>query len=129
MIKFLVRRVVFMILTLFLVSIAVFAITEFAPGNIALNTLGNHHPAAGGHPSTPRTAWTNRPPRATCAGCSAATGRPPALIGEPVTRFYDREQQPLQLVGVDADGTLFQNYTNDGNTMHAARCASPMAPP
>ena len=41
MLKFLVRRLVFMVATLFVVSIAVFAISELAPGNIAINSLGN----------------------------------------------------------------------------------------
>ena len=41
MVKFLIRRIVFLLLTLFLVSIAIFAISELAPGNIAINTLGN----------------------------------------------------------------------------------------
>jgi peptide/nickel transport system permease protein len=41
MVKFLVRRIVFLLFTLFGVSIAVFAISELAPGNIARNTLGN----------------------------------------------------------------------------------------
>jgi ABC-type dipeptide/oligopeptide/nickel transport system permease component len=40
MIKFLVRRLLLMLLTMFLVSVAVFAITEAAPGNVARNVLG-----------------------------------------------------------------------------------------
>ena len=41
MIKFLVRRLIFLIVTVFVASIAIFAISEIAPGNIARNTLGN----------------------------------------------------------------------------------------
>ena len=41
MAKFLIRRIVFLLITLFVVSVAVFAISELAPGNIAINTLGN----------------------------------------------------------------------------------------
>ena len=40
MAKFIVRRLLLMLLTMFLVSIAVFAITEAAPGNVARNVLG-----------------------------------------------------------------------------------------
>jgi ABC-type dipeptide/oligopeptide/nickel transport system permease component len=40
MAKFLVRRLLLMLLTMFLVSVAVFAITEAAPGNVARNVLG-----------------------------------------------------------------------------------------
>src|SRR5258708_5805369 len=41
MLKFLVRRILLMIVTMILVSIIVFALTELAPGNLARNTLGN----------------------------------------------------------------------------------------
>lgn len=40
--KFLVRRLLLMLLTMFVVSVAVFAITEAAPGNVARNVLGIH---------------------------------------------------------------------------------------
>ena len=40
MAKFIVRRLGFMFLTMFIVSIAIFAINEIAPGNIARNILG-----------------------------------------------------------------------------------------
>jgi peptide/nickel transport system permease protein len=40
MAKFIVRRLLLMLLTMFLVSIAVFIITEAAPGNVARNVLG-----------------------------------------------------------------------------------------
>jgi ABC-type dipeptide/oligopeptide/nickel transport system permease component len=40
MAKFIIRRLLLMLLTMLLVSIAVFAITEAAPGNVARNVLG-----------------------------------------------------------------------------------------
>jgi peptide/nickel transport system permease protein len=40
MAKFIVRRLLLMLLTMFLVSISVFIITEAAPGNVARNVLG-----------------------------------------------------------------------------------------
>jgi ABC-type dipeptide/oligopeptide/nickel transport system permease component len=42
MAKFIVRRFGLMLLTMFIVSIAVFVITEAAPGNVARNVLGIH---------------------------------------------------------------------------------------
>ncbi len=42
MVKFIVRRLLLMLLTMLLVSIAVFLITEAAPGNLARNVLGIH---------------------------------------------------------------------------------------
>jgi len=40
MTKFILRRILLMLLTMFLVSAAVFAITSAAPGNVARNVLG-----------------------------------------------------------------------------------------
>ncbi len=40
MIKFILRRLLLMLLTMFIVSVAVFAITSAAPGNVARNVLG-----------------------------------------------------------------------------------------
>jgi ABC-type dipeptide/oligopeptide/nickel transport system permease component len=42
MAKFIVRRLLLMLLTMLLVSVAVFVITEAAPGNVARNVLGIH---------------------------------------------------------------------------------------
>ncbi len=42
MAKFVVRRVFLMLVTMLLVSMAVFAITESSPGNVARNLLGSH---------------------------------------------------------------------------------------
>ena len=40
MAKFIVRRFLLLLLTMFLVSMAVFLITESSPGNVARNVLG-----------------------------------------------------------------------------------------
>jgi len=42
MAKFIIRRLLLMLLTMFIVSVAVFLITEAAPGNVARNVLGVH---------------------------------------------------------------------------------------
>ncbi|NIN63939.1 MAG: ABC transporter permease, partial [Anaerolineae bacterium] len=42
MAKFFIRRLLLMLLTMVIVSIAVFLITEAAPGNVARNVLGVH---------------------------------------------------------------------------------------
>jgi ABC-type dipeptide/oligopeptide/nickel transport system permease component len=42
MAKFIIRRVLLMLLTMLIVSVAVFLITEAAPGNVARNVLGVH---------------------------------------------------------------------------------------
>jgi peptide/nickel transport system permease protein len=40
--KFIVRRVLLMLLTMLIVSVTVFLITEASPGNVARNVLGIH---------------------------------------------------------------------------------------
>lgn len=42
MAKFIIRRLLLLLVTMFLVSVAVFAITEAAPGNVARNVMGIH---------------------------------------------------------------------------------------
>lgn len=117
MTKFLVRRILFMILTMFFVSIAVFAITELAPGNIAVNTLGN----------------TITPEQAASFNAQNGLDQPPAtryirwligsdwqaarLVGHPVVRIFDEENNRYSWWAQEEDGTLFQNYTPDGNTI------------
>jgi peptide/nickel transport system permease protein len=117
MAKFLIRRVIFLIITLFLVSIAIFAISELAPGNIAINTLGNT--------ITPQQE----------ASFNAQNGLDqPAItryirwmfgsdwqaedkIGRPVIRIYETENDRYSWWAVDENGALFQNYSPDGETI------------
>ncbi|MCK6629677.1 MAG: ABC transporter permease [Anaerolineae bacterium] len=117
MVKFLVRRIIFLIFTLFFVSVAIFVISELAPGNIAVNTLGNtitpeqeaSFNAQNGldQPATTRyLRWM--------IGSDWQAAR---LIGRPVTQIYDAENDRYSWWAIAADGTLFQNYTPDGETI------------
>jgi peptide/nickel transport system permease protein len=114
MTKFLIRRLVFMLITLFVVSIAVFAISELAPSNIARNTLGN----------------TITPEQEASFNAQYGLDQPgmlryrrwivgsdweaAGLIGDRVTRFYDDENDRYSWWAETEDGTLYQNYTPDG---------------
>jgi peptide/nickel transport system permease protein len=49
--KFIVRRVLLMLLTMLIVSVTVFLITEASPGNVARNVLGITSPRSRRHPS------------------------------------------------------------------------------
>lgn len=117
MAKFLIRRFIFLALTMVLVSVAVFAISEMAPGNIAINTLGN----------------TITPEQEDSFNAQNGLDQPPflryrrwllgsdiearALIGDPVIRIYDEENDRYSWWAQDEDGTLYQNYTPDGETI------------
>lgn len=117
MIKFLIRRILLMLLTMFIVSIVVFALTEIAPGNIAINTLGNlitpeqeaSFNAQNGldQPATTRyLRWM--------IGSDWQASR---LIGRPVKRLFDPGNDRYSWWSVDEDGALYQNYTNDSETI------------
>ncbi|MGB0386126.1 MAG: ABC transporter permease [Ardenticatenaceae bacterium] len=118
MTKFLIRRIVFLFISLFLVSVVVFAITELAPGNIAVNTLGNtitpeqeaSFNAQNGLDQPGLTRYTR--------WLAGSDWQAQGLIGDQVTRIYDTENDRYSWWAIDADGTRYQNYSLDGETMY-----------
>jgi peptide/nickel transport system permease protein len=117
MVKFLIRRIIFLIFTLIFVSIAIFIISELAPGNIAVNTLGNtitpeQEASFNAQNGLDQPAFT-RYMRWMIGSDQQAAG----LIGRPVTRIYDAENDRYSWWAVAENGTLFQNYTPDGETL------------
>ena len=117
MAKFLLRRILFLFLTLFVVSIAIFAISEIAPGNIAINSLGNtitpqqeaSFNAQNGLDQPVVTRYVRW-----MIGSDWQAG---PLIGTAVQRYYDPGNDSYNWWGVGADGVLFQNYSKTGDDM------------
>src|SRR6266496_1549085 len=117
MAKFLVRRILFLVLTLFIVSVAIFAISEIAPGNIAINSLGNtitpqqeaSFNAQNGLDQSVVTRYVR--------WMIGSDWQAAALIGTPVQRYYAAGDDRYNWWGVGANGVLFQNFSKDGNTM------------
>jgi peptide/nickel transport system permease protein len=117
MVKFLLRRIFFLLLTLIAVSIAIFAISEIAPGNIAINSLGNtitpeqeaSFNAQNGLDQSVVTRYTR--------WMIGSDLQAASLIGSRVVRFYDATNNRYNWWAVAPDGTLFQNRTDDGDTM------------
>lgn len=118
MIRFLIRRIVFLVFTLLFVSMAVFAISELAPGNIAINSLGNtitpqqeaSFNAQNGLDQPPITRYVR--------WLVGSDWQAQQLIGNSVTRIFDQSNNRYSWWGVLPNGTLYQNNsTNDGNTM------------
>jgi peptide/nickel transport system permease protein len=117
MAKFLIRRLGFMLLTMLLLSVAIFAISELAPGNIAINTLGNFitpeqeasFNAQNGLDQPPLTRYVRW-----MIGSDWQASR---RIGRPVRRVYDVEFNRFSWWVVGEDGSLFQNYSPDGERM------------
>lgn len=117
MAKFLLRRIFFLILTLFAVSMAIFAISELAPGNIARNSLGNtitpEQEASFNAQNGLDQPVITRYVRWLFGSDWQAASR----VGTSVQRYFDATNNRYNWWGVDANGTLYQNYTDDSETM------------
>jgi len=117
MVKYLIRRVVFLILTLFIVSVVVFGISELAPGNIAVNTLGNtitpeqelSFNAQNGLDQPPLTRYLRW-----MIGSDWEAAR---LIGDPIRRIRDEENNRYSWRVVGENGELYQSHTPDAEMM------------
>lgn len=117
MAKFLIRRAIFLVLTLFLVSVAVFAISELAPGNIAVNTLGNTITPAQEASFNAQNGLDQPAITRYIRWMIGSDWQAENLIGRPVVRIYDANNDRYSWWAVAENGTLYQNYTPDGETM------------
>jgi peptide/nickel transport system permease protein len=117
MLKLIARRLVSMVITLVIASILIFAISELAPGNIAVNTLGNtitpEQEASFNAQNGLDQPASTRYVRWTLGSDWQATRQ----IGMPVKQIYEPEQDRYSWWAVKPDGTLVQHYTDDGETM------------
>lgn len=117
MLPFLLRRLVYLVLTLFVVSVGIFAISELAPGNIAINTLGNTITPEQEASFNAQNGLDQPPVNRYVRWMFGSDWRAQQLIGHPVRRIFETENNRYAWWGVLPDGTLFQNYTKDGETM------------
>lgn len=121
MVHYIARKIAFLILSLFLLSIAVFALCEIAPGNIATNTLGilitpaqeasfNAQFGLDDPAVTRYIRWT--------VGSDWQASR---LIGHPLTRITDEDGRISWWV-VDDNGTFYKNdVDSEGQIMRLER--------
>ncbi len=117
MLKFLIRRIVLMLLTMLIVSVVVFALTEIAPGNIAINTLGNlitpeQEASFNAQNGLDHPAWVRY-----LRWMLGSDWQASQSISRPLTRIFDQTNDRYSWWIVDADGTLYQNYTVDSETI------------
>jgi peptide/nickel transport system permease protein len=117
MYKFLIRRIIFLLLTLLVVSIVIFAISELAPGNIAINTLGNtitpeQEASFNAQNGLDQSAFTRY-----ARWMIGSDWQAESLVGHPVRRIYDKSNDRYSWWGEDSNGVLFQNFTVDAETM------------
>ncbi|HNP71753.1 MAG TPA: ABC transporter permease [Kouleothrix sp.] len=117
MVKFLIRRIVFLILTLFVVSIAIFAISELAPGNIAINSLGNTITPEQEASFNAQNGLDQPAATRYIRWMIGSDWQAAGVVGTQVQRYYDATNNRYNWWGVDAAGTLYQNFTDDSETM------------
>ncbi|MBP7693815.1 MAG: ABC transporter permease subunit [Anaerolineales bacterium] len=117
MVKFLVRRVFFLILTLFAVSVVIFAVSELAPSNIAVNTLGNTITPEQEASFNAQNGLDQPPVTRYIRWMLGSDWQAAQLIGRPVERVYDAAGDRYTWWIVGADGRLYQTYTNDAETI------------
>jgi peptide/nickel transport system permease protein len=117
MAKYLVRRVFFLILTLFIVSIVIFAVSELAPGNIAINTLGNTITPDQEASFNAQNGLDQAPLDRYVRWLIGSDWKAAQYIGRPVTRVLDAENNRYSWWIEGGDGSLYKNFTNDGETM------------
>src|SRR5262245_29846218 len=117
MIKFLARRLFFLVVTVLVASAAIFAISELAPGNIARNTLGNTITPEQ-EKSFDAQAGLDQPPLTRDVRWMAGSDwQASSLVGSPVVRLYDPADKQYSWWVQGPDGGYYQNATQDGNVM------------
>jgi peptide/nickel transport system permease protein len=117
MVKFLLRRIFFLVLTLIVVSIAIFAISEVAPGNIAINSLGNTITPEQEASFNAQNGLDQPVVTRYVRWLFGSDWQAAALVGNPVQRYYDATNSRYNWWAVDPNGTLYQNFTEDSEVM------------
>jgi ABC-type dipeptide/oligopeptide/nickel transport system permease component len=107
MAKFIVRRLLLMLLTMLIVSIAVFLITEAAPGNVARNVLGIHITPEQEASFLAQTGLDKPMPERYFSWLVGTDWRAASKVGMPV-RQITTEDDFKEWWAVEKDGTLIQ---------------------
>jgi len=114
MLSFLLRRFVFLVITLVFVSIMIFLITELAPGYIAVNTLGNTITEAQKQSFNAQNGLDQPPLTRYIRWLVGSDWQASQNIGHPVQRVYNNANERYSWWVQGPDGTLYQNFTDDG---------------
>ncbi|GAB4578634.1 MAG: hypothetical protein Fur0022_13700 [Anaerolineales bacterium] len=117
MIKFLVRRLVFLFFTLVFVSLAVFAISELAPGSIARNTLGNTITPEQEASFNAQNGLDDSPTTRYIRWMFGSDWEAAQKVGHPIVRLVDEESGRYSWWIQAPDGSLYQTKTPDGETI------------
>ena len=120
--KFITRRLLLMILTMVVVSIAVFLITEAAPGNVARNVLGIHITPEQEASFLAQTGLDKPMPERYLSWLLGTDWRASGKIGMPV-RQITTEDDFKEWWAVEEDGTLIR-WKLEGEDLVARRLQS-----
>ncbi len=111
--KFLIQRVTSLCLTMIFVSVVVFALSEIAPGNIAINTLGSNITPEQEQSFNKQNGLDQPPVTRYIRWIAGSDWQAEQLIGRPLRREYEPEAQRYSWWQAEPDGALAQYYSPD----------------
>lgn len=117
MAAFLIRRSIFLLFTLLGVSIAIFAISELAPANIARNVLGNTITPDQEASFNAQNGLDQDPVTRYIRWIAGSDWQATSLIGSPVVRVYNPQSDRQGWYVQGPDNMLYRHRTSDGETM------------
>jgi peptide/nickel transport system permease protein len=117
MLRFLLQRMVSLLITMVIVSIVVFALTEIAPGNIAINTLGNNITPAQEQSFNKQNGLDQSPVKRYIRWVIGSDWEAERAMGRPVRQLYEAQNNRYSWWRVEPDGGLTQHYSPDGSQM------------
>lgn len=117
MVRFLLQRSVSLLITMAIVSVAVFALTEIAPGNIAINTLGNNITEAQEQSFNKQNGLDQSPVTRYIRWMAGSDWEAERAMGQPLEQVYEPQNRRYSWWRVEDDGGLTQHYSPDGSQL------------
>lgn len=113
--KFLIQRITTLFFTMAFVSVVVFALVEIAPGNIAINTLGNNITPEQERSFNKQNGLDQPAITRYLRWVIGSDWQAAQLIGRPIRRLYDEANRRYSWWREEPDGSLTQHYSPDGS--------------
>lgn len=117
MYAYLLRRTFSTILTLWLVSVVIFAMSEVVPSNIAINTLGNTITADQERSFNAQNGLDQPSLTRYIRWMIGSDWQVTQRVGKPIVRLYEQSTRRYTWWIVDHDGSLYQTATDDSMLM------------
>ena len=117
MVRFIVRRIFFLIFTLLLVSLAIFMISELAPTDLARNALGKEITDEQAASFNAQNGFDQPPMVRYLRWLIGSDLQARRLIGRPIERVYDEGRKEYNWWVMGENGERYQNESSDGETI------------